>query len=87
MVETAIGVLLGGLGLGLIAGHIALWVKVRARELSTHQVVPIQTNAFADLQKEIDSITGAKTEDLYQDLDPRNLENFERFSTEDDKHV
>lgn len=58
---------------------IKVWMDVKAMKDSTHTVVPMNSNAFADFQKEIDSITGGSSSQLFGDLDPANLGNFERF--------
>lgn len=58
---------------------IKVWLDVKAMKESTHTVVPLNSNAFSDFQKELETITGNTSDDILRDLDPGTLANFQRF--------
>lgn len=96
MVENALTI---ALGIVLAAIFVApfvittlLWVKIRAIEKTQYNIVPLGgaegSNAFAQFQKELDSITGNRSSDLFDDMDPSDLGNFSRFDDfDEDKDV
>jgi Tfp pilus assembly protein PilE len=59
-----------------------VWLQMKAMRESTHTVVPMKGNAFEDFQKEIESIVGGRSQDLFGDMDPGELGNFERYKTD-----
>lgn len=83
MVEGFLGTLLGGLALFVLYAVVTLWIKIKALEGSSHTVVPMRNEGIAKLEKEMESFLGTKSEDLFKDLNPRELGNFTRFPVDD----